>query len=101
VFKPHRAYIRQREVGRDTPSFEQALIDAMREDPDVLMVGRDAGPVNDAADIERGGDGGIWCWGATAQFGDDGGGAAAGGGGVSGRDTKQHLRATGRTAWWR
>jgi Tfp pilus assembly pilus retraction ATPase PilT len=39
VFKPQRAYIRQREVGRDTPSFEQALIDAMREDPDVLMVG--------------------------------------------------------------
>ncbi len=39
LFKPHRAYIRQREVGRDTPSFEQALIDAMREDPDVLMVG--------------------------------------------------------------
>jgi twitching motility protein PilT len=39
IFKPHRAYIRQREVGRDTPSFEQALIDAMREDPDVLMVG--------------------------------------------------------------
>ncbi len=38
-FRPHRAYIRQREVGRDTPSFEQALIDAMREDPDVLMVG--------------------------------------------------------------
>src|SRR6185369_11870304 len=39
VFKPRRAYIRQREVGRDTPSFDQALIDAMREDPDVLMVG--------------------------------------------------------------
>src|SRR5882757_7688189 len=39
LFKPHRGYIRQREVGRDTPSFEQALIDAMREDPDVLMVG--------------------------------------------------------------
>lgn len=39
VFKPYRAYIRQREVGRDTPSFEQGLIDAMREDPDVLMVG--------------------------------------------------------------
>jgi twitching motility protein PilT len=38
-FKPHRAYIRQREVGRDTPSFEQALMDALREDPDVLMVG--------------------------------------------------------------
>jgi len=39
VFRPRRAYIRQREVGRDTPSFEQALIDALREDPDVLMVG--------------------------------------------------------------
>lgn len=38
-FRPKRAYIRQREVGRDTPSFEQALLDALREDPDVLMVG--------------------------------------------------------------
>jgi twitching motility protein PilT len=26
-------------VGRDTPSFEQALLDSLREDPDVLMVG--------------------------------------------------------------
>lgn len=33
------AFIRQREVGRDTPSFEQGLLDALREDPDVLMVG--------------------------------------------------------------
>ena len=39
VLSPQRAYIRQREVGRDTPSFEQALLDALREDPDVLMVG--------------------------------------------------------------
>jgi twitching motility protein PilT len=39
TFRPRRAYIRQREVGRDTPSFDQALIDALREDPDVLMVG--------------------------------------------------------------
>lgn len=38
-FRPRRAYIRQREVGRDTPSFERALLDALREDPDVLMVG--------------------------------------------------------------
>jgi len=36
---PRHAFIRQREVGRDTPSFEQALLDALREDPDVLMVG--------------------------------------------------------------
>jgi len=39
LFRPRLAYIRQREVGRDTPSFEQGLLDALREDPDVLMVG--------------------------------------------------------------
>ena len=39
VFRPRRSFIRQREVGRDTPSFEQALLDSLREDPDVLMVG--------------------------------------------------------------
>lgn len=39
TFRPRKAYIRQREVGRDTPSFEQALLDSLREDPDVLMVG--------------------------------------------------------------
>ena len=38
-FRPRRSYIRQREVGRDTPSFDQAVLDALREDPDVLMVG--------------------------------------------------------------
>jgi twitching motility protein PilT len=38
-FRPVKAFIRQREVGRDTPSFEQALLDSLREDPDVLMVG--------------------------------------------------------------
>jgi twitching motility protein PilT len=36
---PRLAFIRQREVGRDTPSFEQGLRDALREDSDVLMVG--------------------------------------------------------------
>ena len=39
TFRPRLAYLRQREVGRDTPSFEQALLDALREDPDVIMVG--------------------------------------------------------------
>jgi twitching motility protein PilT len=39
TFRPRRSFIRQREVGRDTPSFEQALLDALREDPDVIMVG--------------------------------------------------------------
>ncbi|HYX92043.1 MAG TPA: ATPase, T2SS/T4P/T4SS family [Myxococcaceae bacterium] len=36
---PRLSFVRQREVGRDTPSFAQALVDALREDPDVLMVG--------------------------------------------------------------
>lgn len=39
TFRPVRSFIRQREVGRDTPSFERALLDALREDPDVLMIG--------------------------------------------------------------
>ena len=39
AFRPVKSIVRQREVGRDTPSFDQALLDAMREDPDVIMVG--------------------------------------------------------------
>jgi len=39
LLRPKKAFIRQREVGRDTPSFEQGLLDALREDPDVIMVG--------------------------------------------------------------
>ncbi|HEY4221028.1 MAG TPA: ATPase, T2SS/T4P/T4SS family, partial [Myxococcota bacterium] len=39
VLAPRMSLIRQRQVGRDTPSFEQALVDALREDPDVIMVG--------------------------------------------------------------
>lgn len=38
-FKTQRSFIRQREVGRDTPSFSQGMVDALREDPDVLMIG--------------------------------------------------------------
>ncbi len=36
---PRLSLIRQREVGRDTPSFDQGLRDALREDADLLMVG--------------------------------------------------------------
>ncbi len=39
VLTPRQSLIRQREVGRHTPSVSQALLDALREDPDVLMVG--------------------------------------------------------------
>ncbi len=38
-FRSQKSLIRQREVGRDTPSFSQALTDSLREDPDVIMVG--------------------------------------------------------------
>ena len=38
-FKALKSFIRQREVGRDTPSFSQGLMDALREDPDVILVG--------------------------------------------------------------
>lgn len=34
-----RSAISQREIGTDSPSFEQALKSALREDPDVLLVG--------------------------------------------------------------
>jgi len=39
ALRSKRAFIRQREIGTHTPSFEQGLLDALREDPDVLMVG--------------------------------------------------------------
>jgi twitching motility protein PilT len=44
VYKSRRSVIRQREVGTDTRSFQEALRHALRQDPDVLMVGelRDA-----------------------------------------------------------
>jgi twitching motility protein PilT len=39
LFPPGQAVVSQREVGRDTRSFKHALRSAMRQDPDVLMVG--------------------------------------------------------------
>jgi twitching motility protein PilT len=40
----HQSLVTQREIGRNTPTFVQALHGALREDPDVIMVGemRDA-----------------------------------------------------------
>ena len=34
-----KALVNQREIGRDVASFHQALIDAVRQDPDVILVG--------------------------------------------------------------
>lgn len=39
VYKRQRALIHQREIGRDVESFDTALRSAMREDPDVILVG--------------------------------------------------------------
>jgi twitching motility protein PilT len=39
VYQDRRAVVSQREVGTDTPSFPHALRAALREDPDVLLVG--------------------------------------------------------------
>lgn len=39
VHKPYYSTIHQREVGRDVPSFADALRSSLREDPDVILVG--------------------------------------------------------------
>lgn len=39
VYKKKRSIIRQREVGRDTSTFQIALRQALRQDPDVIMIG--------------------------------------------------------------
>ncbi len=39
VFESHKSLINQREVHRDTLGFNEALRSALREDPDVIMVG--------------------------------------------------------------
>jgi twitching motility protein PilT len=49
-YKSVRSVIRQREVGRDVVSFGAGMVDAMREDPDVILIGelRDAETVKAA-----------------------------------------------------
>ncbi|MDY7107518.1 MAG: PilT/PilU family type 4a pilus ATPase [Planctomycetota bacterium] len=39
LFKPDQSYVSQREIGIDVPSFPIALRAAVRQDPDVLMIG--------------------------------------------------------------
>ena len=39
VFENRRSFIRQREIPTHSPSYEQAIIDALRENPDVLVIG--------------------------------------------------------------
>ena len=39
VYEAQKCLVTQREVGRDTPSFSDALKAALREDPDVILLG--------------------------------------------------------------
>ncbi len=39
LFANRRSFIRQREIPTHSPTFEQALVDSLRENPDVLVVG--------------------------------------------------------------
>jgi twitching motility protein PilT len=39
IYANRRSFIRQREVPTHSPSFEQGIIDSLRENPDVLVVG--------------------------------------------------------------
>ena len=39
VHRTERCLVHQRQVGRDTRSFNDALVEAMRQDPDVILVG--------------------------------------------------------------
>ncbi len=48
LFRDERAAVTQREIGMDTPTFQQALRNALRQDPDIIMVGE----MRDLATIE-------------------------------------------------
>ncbi len=39
VHTPIRSIVRHREVGRDVPSFRDGAVQAMRQDPDIIMIG--------------------------------------------------------------
>jgi twitching motility protein PilT len=39
LFSNRRSFVRQREIPTHSPSFEQAITDALRENPDVLVIG--------------------------------------------------------------
>lgn len=53
VHTPRRCIIRHREVGRDTLSFKQGAIEALRQDPDIIVLGelRDAETILTALEI--------------------------------------------------
>jgi twitching motility protein PilT len=53
VHTPRRCIVRHREVGRDTESFKKGATEALRQDPDIIMIGelRDAETIMTALEI--------------------------------------------------
>ncbi|MEX0684669.1 MAG: ATPase, T2SS/T4P/T4SS family [Balneolales bacterium] len=53
VHKPHRSIVRHREVGRDVMSFREGAVQALRQDPDIIMIGelRDAETIMTALEV--------------------------------------------------
>jgi twitching motility protein PilT len=53
VHTPKKCLIRHREVGRDTTSFKQGTIEALRQDPDIIIIGemRDPDTIMSALEV--------------------------------------------------
>lgn len=53
IHKPIKSVVRHREVGRDVPSFKAGAIQALRQDPDIIVIGelRDADTITTALEI--------------------------------------------------
>ncbi len=53
VHEPNRCIIRHREVGRDVASFKEGAVQALRQDPDIIMIGelRDPETIQTALEI--------------------------------------------------
>lgn len=53
VHQPYRSIVRHREVGRDVMSFRDGAVQALRQDPDIIMIGelRDAETIMTALEV--------------------------------------------------
>jgi twitching motility protein PilT len=53
VHKPQKCIIRHREVGRDVESFRHGIVQAMRQDPDIIVIGelRDNESIHNAMEV--------------------------------------------------
>jgi twitching motility protein PilT len=53
MHKPQKCIIRHREVGRDVPSFRDGIVQAMRQDPDIVVIGelRDEVAIRNALEV--------------------------------------------------